>query len=90
MNWLLGDPLVRAWLILVVATSAAFSLRTEGFAGLAPGVVTLALAYFKARLVILEFMEIRHAPKLWRGILEGWLLIVSVAILVVYGIGLRD
>ena len=90
MAALFGDRLLRAWLMLVVATSAAFGLRTEGFAGIAPGVVTVALAYFKGRLVILEFMEIRHAPKLWRGILEGWLLIVSAAILLVYGIGPRD
>ena len=84
MPTFIGDPLARAWLALVVATGAAFGSSAEGF-----GAMTLALAWFKGRLVILEFMELRHAPKLWRGILEGWLLIVSVAILVVYWIGLR-
>ena len=84
MTSLFGDPLLRAWLMLVVATGAAFGFRDEGFAGLAPGVVVLALAAFKGRLVILDFMELRHAPKLWRGIVEGWLLVVSMAILVAY------
>lgn len=83
----LRDPFLRTWLLLVLATGAAFGLRAENFVGLAPGAATLALAYVKGRLVVLEFMELRHAPLVWRGIVEGWLLLVSVAIFTVYWMG---
>lgn len=33
---------------------------------------TLALAGWKVRLVLLDFMELRHAPWLLRLVFEGW------------------
>jgi hypothetical protein len=72
------------WCLLVLATGATFWLRAQGWVGLGAGAATLAIAYFKARLVILDFMELRHAPRLWRGIVEGWLLLVCLALLAVY------
>jgi len=70
-----------------VATSATYCLRSEGFVGLAAGAGTLSIAYVKGRLIILDFMELRRAPLLWRGILEGWLLGVSVLVFAVYWLG---
>ena len=84
---MLRDPLLRAWLLLLVATSATYCLRAEGFVGLAAGAGTLAIAYVKGRLIILDFMELRRAPLLWRGILEGWLLGASVLVFAVYWLG---
>ena len=81
------DPLLRAWLLLVVATGATFCLRAGGFVGLAAGAGTLGIAYVKGRLIILDFMELRHAPLVWRLALEGWLLVVSLIILSVYWLG---
>lgn len=81
---LLTPSLHRSWLLLVLATCATFWLRSEEFVGLSVGVGTLAIAYFKGRLVILDFMELRHAPFLWRGIVEGWLLLITTAILALY------
>jgi hypothetical protein len=49
--------------MLVAATGVAFGLRDEGVAGFAPVVATLALAYFKGQLVLLDFMALRHAPE---------------------------
>lgn len=83
----LGDRVRRAWLVIVVATVVAYGLRSEEWVGYGVGVATLALAYVKARLVVLEFMELRHAPPVWRGIFEGWLLLLSVALLAVYSFG---
>jgi hypothetical protein len=83
----LGRSLQRTWLLLMIATGAAFGLRAEGFVGVAPGAATLALAYAKGRLVVLDFMELRHAPPLWRGIVEGWLLVVSLSLLAIYWMG---
>jgi hypothetical protein len=49
----------------------------------------LAIAFVKGRLVILDFMELRNAPLLWRLLLEGWLIVVSSLILLAYWISLK-
>jgi len=87
---LLREPLHRTWLVLIIATSVTFWLRADGVVGLAAGAGTVAIAYLKGRLVVLDFMELRHAPPAWRGIFEGWLLVISAALLGVYWIGLND
>jgi hypothetical protein len=37
--------------------------------------------------VILDFMDLRHAPALWRNLLTGWLVFVIGMILLAYWIG---
>ena len=49
----------------------------------------LVIAFVKGRLVILDFMELREAPRLWRALLEGWLILVSSLILLAYWISLK-
>lgn len=73
------------WLLLVGATVLGYALRAEAAAGTLVGAATLAIAYAKGRLVVLDFMELRHAPCLWRGIVEGWLLLLTLLVLTVYG-----
>jgi len=77
----------RTWLLLVLATAATFWVRADGVVGLAAGAATLGIAWLKGRLVILDFMELREAPRLWRGIIEGWLLLVTVLVFVFYRFG---
>ncbi len=74
----------RTWLLLTLATAVTFSVRADGLAGFAAGFATLGIACFKGRLVILDFMELRHAPRVWRVVIEGWLLLVSLLMLAVY------
>ena len=50
--------------------------------------VMFLLAYAKGIMVILDFMELREAPRLWRALLEGWLILVSSLILLAYWISL--
>jgi Prokaryotic Cytochrome C oxidase subunit IV len=83
----LRDPPLRAWLLLVLATGATYCLRADGFVGFAAGAGTLTIAYVKGRTIILDFMELRQAPLVWRGILEGWLFGVSVLVFAVYWLG---
>uniref|UniRef100_Q47B58 Uncharacterized protein n=1 Tax=Dechloromonas aromatica (strain RCB) TaxID=159087 RepID=Q47B58_DECAR len=79
----------RAWIVLVVATTITWYLGEVGAAGTSAIVAMLAIAFVKGRLVILDFMELREAPRLWRILLEGWLILVSSLILLAYWISLK-
>jgi heme/copper-type cytochrome/quinol oxidase subunit 4 len=82
----------RIWLLLLAATGVTFWLGESGLsgkAGMAPVLVMFALALVKALLVMLDFMELRHAPALWRRLLVGWLVLVTTGILLAYWIGQR-
>ena len=85
----LKNPAHRAWLVLVVATAITWYLGEVGAAGTGAIVAMLAIAFVKGRLVILDFMELRGAPLLWRIVLEGWLILVSSLILLAYWLSLK-
>ncbi len=85
----LRNPIHRAWLALLVATGITWYLGEVGAAGTSAIVAMLLIAFVKGRLVILDFMELRGAPRLWRFLLEGWMLLVSVLILLAYALSLR-
>ncbi|MGE5946856.1 MAG: cytochrome C oxidase subunit IV family protein [Betaproteobacteria bacterium] len=85
----LNNPAHRAWVVLMIATGITWYLGEVGAAGTAAIVAMLAIAFVKGRLVILDFMELREAPRLWRILLEGWLILVSSLILIAYWISLK-
>jgi caa(3)-type oxidase subunit IV len=89
MMTLLANPAHRAWLILLIATGITWYLGEVGAAGTLAIVAMLAIAFVKGRLVILDFMELRDAPLMWRLLLEGWLILVSGLILLAYWISLK-
>ena len=70
----------RIWAILLAATAVTYWLRESGLAGhadMAPILTMFALAFIKGLLVILDFMGLRHAPRLWRLLLVGWLIFIT-------------
>ncbi|AXS79277.1 cytochrome C oxidase subunit IV family protein [Dechloromonas sp. HYN0024] len=79
----------RAWLVLLVATGITWYLGEVGAAGTWAIVAMLTIAFVKGRLVILDFMELRTAPLIWRVLLEGWLILVSSLILLAYWMSLK-
>jgi hypothetical protein len=85
----LKNPAHRAWLVLIVATGITWYLGEVGAAGTGAIVAMLVIAFIKGRLVILDFMELRGAPRLWRTLLEGWLIVVGSLILLAYWISLK-
>ncbi len=85
----LKNPAHRAWLVLLVATGITWYLGEVGAAGTGAIVAMLLIAFVKGRLVILDFMELRGAPLMWRLLLEGWLILVSGLILLAYWMSLR-
>ena len=88
MNFL-KNPANRAWLVLLVATGMTWYLGEVGAAGTSAIVAMLLIAFVKGRLVILDFMELREAPRLWRILLEGWMIVVGSLILLAYWISLK-
>jgi hypothetical protein len=78
------------WLLLLAATGVTYWLGESGGMG-QPSMVTVSLifgfALFKGLGVILDFMDLRHAPALWRNLLVGWLVFVIGMILLAYWIG---
>lgn len=60
------------WLTLLGLTLAAWALgpRLEGMGAIA---LVLGLAGLKGQLVIDRFMELAHAPRLFRYAVSGWL-----------------
>lgn len=58
------------WTVLVVATIVSWALGSEHGTGSAVAVVVLGVAVFKVRYVGLDFMELRQAPPLLRGMFE--------------------
>jgi len=85
----LSNPAHRAWLVLVLATAITWYLGEVGAAGTSAIVAMLVIAFVKGRLVILDFMELRSAPLMWRLLLEGWLILVSGLILLAYWMSLK-
>ena len=85
----LKNPANRAWIVLLVATGITWYLGEVGAAGTMAIVAMLVIAFVKGRLVILDFMELREAPRMWRILLEGWLILVSGLILLAYWMSLR-
>ncbi len=65
-------------LLLALATGATWWLGEGGHQDMQHGVVlaVLALAVFKILLIALDYMELWHAPGLWRGLVLGWLVVV--------------
>lgn len=75
------------WLLLAAATALTWKLGDSGGHGKVIVAIVFGLAVFKGSLVILDFMELRHAPALWRRVVLGWLLTVAAAILLLYSNG---
>ena len=78
------------WLLLLAATGVTYWLGESGALGLVsmvPVPLIFGFALFKGLGVILDFMDLRHAPALWRNLLVGWLVFVIGMILLAYWMG---
>jgi heme/copper-type cytochrome/quinol oxidase subunit 4 len=77
--------LTMLWIVLAFATLASFFTTNQSLVSPVLAVVVIMLiAYSKARLVLLYFMEMAHAPRAWRVIFEVWLAAVTLEILAFY------
>lgn len=87
-----NTALNRIWLALLLATGVTYWLGESGLsgsAGMVPVLLMFAMAAAKGLWVIYDFMELRHAPRMWRVLLVGWLAFVTGMIVLAYWMGLR-
>jgi hypothetical protein len=75
---------LAVWLVLMAATLVSWeSARKSGDYRLASSAVLL-IAFVKARLIGLEFMELRAAPRPLRLIFEAWTVLACTTLLALY------
>ena len=82
---LLNRTTSRIWIVLMLATIATtWWLSKDGFAAKTATVAIFLIAAFKVRLVLMYFMELRHAPLPLRLLFEAWVLVATAAVLGIY------
>ena len=81
-----ADTPVVVWFVLVSATAATAVLGLEQAAGGAEaiGVLLLAIAFVKIRLVGIHFMELGTAPRPLRLLFEGYVALTFTVLLVLF------
>jgi len=86
MRSLLFSRITLVWFGLVAATALSWGMgHGFGFADTRhAGVTILVVAFIKVRFVILDFMEIRHAPLFLRGIAETWFVVACATLVTLY------
>jgi caa(3)-type oxidase subunit IV len=72
------------WLALVVVTVVSWAVGAEHGIGSTVAVIVLALALIKVRFVGLDFMELRTAPQMLRGVFEAYCVILWVVLAGMY------
>lgn len=80
------------WLLLLLATGITYWLGESGqlgHASMVPVFLIFGVSLFKGLGVVLDFMDLRHAPALWRNLLLVWLVFVIGMILLAYWLGLQ-
>jgi hypothetical protein len=72
------------WVVLVVATLVSWAVGSDHGTGSAIAVVVLGVAVFKVRYVGLDFMELRQAPLLLRGMFECYCVVLCCVLAGMY------
>lgn len=71
--------LLVCWAALATLSVSTVLLAQSGATGVL-SVAILLVAVVKAWLITDGFMEMRHAPRLWRRLLVSWALVLAVVV----------
>jgi hypothetical protein len=71
--------LIACWMALAVLSTGTVALGQVAASGLV-SIAILAVAVTKAWLIADGFMELRHAPQLWRRLVLSWAVVLAIAI----------
>jgi hypothetical protein len=85
--------LLVVWLVLSAITLAQLGVGSlEGRAAHAPNAAIAAsailIALVKVRIIVREFMEVRHAPVLLCRLTDLWVVLTGVSLLGAYFVGM--
>jgi hypothetical protein len=74
------------WLLLLAATALSWGLGVTAIvhATRVAGTAIIVVAFLKIRLIMLEFMEMRHAPIFMRIGCESWVIAICGGIVFLY------
>jgi len=64
------------WLVLIGLAIATVSVHFFVPYALAASAVVLVLAAIKGRRIALDYLDLRDAPALWRGLVSAWVVLV--------------
>ncbi|WP_416377600.1 cytochrome C oxidase subunit IV family protein [Bradyrhizobium symbiodeficiens] len=70
------DRLDAAWITLIGLALATILVPPLVSRPLLANALLLTLAALKGRRIVLDFLDLRSAPALWRGIVSAWVVIV--------------
>ncbi|ALI09953.1 MULTISPECIES: cytochrome C oxidase subunit IV family protein [Pseudomonas] len=71
--------LITCWMALAVLSTGTVALGQVAASALV-SIAILAVAVTKAWLIADGFMELRHAPRLWRRLILSWAALLAVLI----------
>ena len=71
--------LIVCWMTLAVLSTGTVALGQVAASGLV-SIAILVVAVTKAWLIADGFMELRHAPRLWRRLVLSWAAVLAIAI----------
>lgn len=74
----------RIWLALIILTCSTYAIGETSWSGTAVMLTVLGTAVIKVEMVASYFMGLRRTRWLWRGIVLGWLILVSSLITIAY------
>ena len=70
------DRLDVTWVVLLGLAIATVLVPTLLSRALVANALVLAFAAVKGRRIVLDYLDLRSAPPLWRGLVTAWILIV--------------
>jgi hypothetical protein len=93
LNTRFEKRLLAVWLALSAITVASLGVgsldgRGAFSANTAITFSVIAIALIKVRIILREFMEVRHAPVLLGRLTDAWLSLTAVCLLGTYAVGM--
>lgn len=73
---MIPDRLDVAWITLIGLALATILVPPLVSRPLLANALLLTFAAVKGRRIVLDFLDLRSAPALWRGIVSAWVIIV--------------
>lgn len=75
---MMSDRLDITWIVLIGLALATLLLPPLLSRPLLANALVLVLAAIKGRRIALDFLDLRAAPALWRGLVSAWIVILAL------------